>query len=88
MLKAETKKKVIKKFGGSAENTGSSEVQIGLLSKRISSLQDHLKTHKKDRHSRLGLVKMVELRRRLLKFLEKKSPESYKEIYKATKLKN
>jgi small subunit ribosomal protein S15 len=61
-------------------DTGSPEVQIALLSKRIEYLTEHFKTHKKDHHSRQGLIKMVGKRRRLLDYLKKKDISRYKEV--------
>lgn len=62
------------------KDTGSSEVQIALLSERISYLTEHFKTHKKDHHSRRGLIKMVSQRRSLLKYLKKNDEKRYKTI--------
>lgn len=74
-------KKVVKaKFQRHASDTGSSEVQIALLSKRIEMLTDHLKTHQKDHSSRYGLIKMVSARRRLLDYLKKNDEERYKTV--------
>ncbi len=64
------------------KDTGSSEVQVALLSERISYLTEHFKTHKKDHHSRLGLIKMVSQRRSLLKYLKKNDEKRYKAIIK------
>ena len=61
-------------------DTGSPEVQVAILSKRISSLTEHLKTHKKDNHSRRGLFKMIGQRRSLLNYLRKKDIERYRSI--------
>ena len=63
-------------------DTGSPEVQIAILSKRIEYLTDHFKTHKKDHHSRQGLMKIVGRRRRLLDYLKGKNPDRYREIIK------
>lgn len=68
----ETKREIIKKFGRNENDTGSPEVQIALLTYRINHLTEHLKTHKKDHHSRRGLLKMVGQRRGLLNYLMKK----------------
>jgi len=65
------KKSIVKKYGAYENDTGSPKVQIALLSERIKYLTEHLKTHKKDKHSRRGLLKMVGLRKRLIKYLEK-----------------
>ncbi len=64
------------------KDTGSSEVQVALLSERISYLTEHFKTHKKDHHSRRGLIKMVSQRRSLLKYLKKCDGKRYKAIIK------
>ena len=72
--------KIVKDFGGSATNTGSTEAQIALLTDRINSLHPHFETNKKDNHSRRGLLKMVGQRRKLLKYLQSKSQEQYKAI--------
>ena len=67
----------IKKFGKNDKDTGSAEVQIALLTERIKYLTEHAKTHKKDNHSRRGLVMLVAERRKLLKYLRRSNPESY-----------
>ena len=74
------KKEIIAKYGKTPEDTGSPEVQIALLSARISELTEHLKVHKKDHHSRRGLLKMVGQRRGLLDYLKKKDIERYRAI--------
>ena len=79
MLK-EAKTNLIKQFESHEGDTGSPEVQIALLTKRIQDLTEHLKTHKKDHHSRRGLLKMVGRRRNLLKYLMKKDIERYRSI--------
>ena len=71
---------VIDKFQRHESDTGSPEVQIALLSERIVYLTEHFKTHKKDHHSRRGLLKLVGKRRRLLDYLKAKDVEKYKEI--------
>ena len=80
MLKA--KSETIAQFGRSAADTGSPEVQIALLTERINHLTDHLRTHKKDHHSRRGLLKMVGQRKGLLTYLSKKDIERYRELIK------
>ena len=85
LLKDE-KKKIVKKFQNSDTDTGSPEVQIALLTENINKLQSHFKTHKKDHHSRTGLIRMVNLRRKLLFYLKRKNPESYQGIIKSLKL--
>lgn len=81
------KKKLIEKFKVHVEDTGSAAVQIALLSERINYLTDHLKKHKKDFHSRRGLLTLVGRRRRLLSYLALKEPKSYADIIKELKLK-
>ena len=71
------KKEIIEDFKLHPGDTGSPEVQIALLSERISYLTDHFKTHKKDHHSRRGLLKLVGQRRQLLNYLKKKSVDRY-----------
>lgn len=76
----EKKKEIIEKFGGSEKNTGQAEVQIALLTERINHLTEHLKTHKKDHSTRRGLLKLVGQRRSLLKYVERKDVERYRNI--------
>lgn len=80
------KKRIIEKFATAAGDTGSPEVQIALLSEKANRLVGHLKVHKKDIHSRRGLLSMIAKRRRLLKYLEKKENERYKKIVKEMNL--
>ena len=80
MITAEQKREIIAKYGKTPEDTGSPEVQIALLSARIADLTEHLKVHKKDHHSRRGLLKMVGQRRGLLDYLKKKDIERYRAI--------
>ncbi|HIT05122.1 MAG TPA: 30S ribosomal protein S15 [Candidatus Scybalocola faecipullorum] len=80
MITTEMKKEIIAKYGKTPEDTGSPEVQIALLSARIAELTEHLKIHKKDHHSRRGLLKMVGQRRGLLDYLKKKDIERYRAI--------
>ena len=68
---------VVKKFGKDDKDTGSSEVQVALLTSRIRSLTEHAKVNKKDNHSRRGLVMLVSQRKKLLKYLRRTNPESY-----------
>jgi small subunit ribosomal protein S15 len=77
---AATKKKIISEYAITEGDSGSPEVQIALLSFRIAHLTDHLKTHKKDHHSRRGLLLMVGQRRRLLNYLKKTEIERYRSI--------
>ena len=79
-LSGESKSKIIKKFARGDLDTGSPEVQIALLSKRISELADHFDKNIKDHHSRLGLLKMVSKRRKLLDYLKKYDQGRYREI--------
>ena len=79
-LTKETKKEIVENFGNNSTDSGSTEVQIALLTKRINELTDHFKAHKKDYHSQLGLLKMVGQRRRLLKYLMKKDIQGYRAL--------
>jgi small subunit ribosomal protein S15 len=74
------KQEIIDKFGKDANDTGSTEVQVALLTTRINDLQVHFKAHKKDHHSRRGLLKMVGQRRRLLDYLKKHNEERYRTL--------
>ncbi len=76
------KKKIIEKYATAKGDTGSPEVQIALLSGKIDRLSGHLKTNRKDVHSRKGLLSMVSKRRRLLNYLSKKDEERYRRIVK------
>ncbi|MCF6292039.1 MAG: 30S ribosomal protein S15 [Robiginitomaculum sp.] len=78
----EKKAKLIKKFAQTKGDTGSPEVQVAILSDRIKTLTDHFKTHKKDNHSRRGLLKMVATRRKLLDYLKGKSEARYQALIK------
>ena len=71
---------IINEFGLHESDTGSAQVQIALLTDRISHLTEHLKVHKHDEHSRRGLLKMVGRRRRLLKYLNNKDPQLYRDL--------
>jgi len=82
----EVKQELITQYGRNDQDTGSPEVQIALLTWRINHLTEHLKMHKKDHHSRRGLLKMVGQRRGLLKYLTKKDIAAYRELIKALKL--
>lgn len=82
VLTPESKKEIIDQFKLSEKDTGSSEVQIALLSNRITYLTEHFKVHKKDHHSRRGLLKLVGQRRRLLNYLMKKDVERYRKVIK------
>jgi len=85
-LTVEEKKRIIKKYAQSKEDTGSPEVQIALLTSKIKKLTKHLKDHKKDVHSRRGLLSLVSKRRRLIAYLLKKDEKRYKKIVGALKL--
>ena len=79
----ELKQEIIKQYKLSEADTGSSEVQIAILSKRIENLTSHFKSHKKDHSSRRGLIRLVNSRRRLMKYLKKKDLGSYTKLIKA-----
>ena len=79
-LDVETKKQIIAEFGTKEGDTGSPEVQVALLSRRISDLTEHLKTHKHDHHSRRGLLILVGQRRRLLQYLAKTDITRFREL--------
>ena len=76
------KKEIVKDFGKNNTDTGSTEVQVALLTKKINELSEHFKTHKKDHHSRRGLLGMINNRRKLLKYLKGKNEEGYQELIK------
>ncbi|MEM9705232.1 MAG: 30S ribosomal protein S15 [Pseudomonadota bacterium] len=76
----ERKAKLIKEYGSADGDTGSPEVQVAILSERISNLTEHFKSHKKDNHSRRGLLKMVSQRRRLLDYVRGKDEERYRSL--------
>jgi len=82
VLDEERKKEIITDFQTHEGDTGSPEVQVALLSGRITYLTDHFKTHKKDHHSRRGLLKLVGQRRSMLDYLKKKDVERYRELIK------
>jgi small subunit ribosomal protein S15 len=81
-LTKEGKQELVRKFGRAENDTGSAEVQIALLSHRIGELTEHLRVHRKDRHSRRGLLMLVGRRRRLLDYLARKDIESYRGVIK------
>jgi len=85
-LKVEEKKKIMQKFASHEKDTGSPQVQVAILSEQIARLSEHLKKHRKDNHSRRGLLKMVGKRRRLLEYLKKKDIKGYDEVAKQLKL--
>lgn len=86
MLTKEEKKAIIDEYKINENDTGSTEVQIAILTHRIRSLTEHLKTHKKDHHSRRGLLKMVGTRRGLLKYLREKDIDKYRELIEKLEL--
>ena len=79
-MDAEMKKKIIEEYATTAGDTGSPDVQIALLTKRIAHLTEHLKQHKGDHHSRRGLMLMVGQRRRLLNYIKKNDIQAYREL--------
>lgn len=79
-MKRDAKKKVMKKFGKHDKDTGSPYVQVAILTNRINDLTGHLKTHKKDNHSRLGLLKLVGKRRSHLQYIKMKDREGYEKL--------
>lgn len=83
MLTKEQKQEIVSKYGTGAKDSGKTEVQIAILTERINTLtENHFASRKKDNHSRLGLLKMVGKRRRLLRYLENKDIERYRKIIK------
>ncbi|MFA6252361.1 MAG: 30S ribosomal protein S15 [Candidatus Paceibacterota bacterium] len=87
MISTEEKAKIINDFKIHDSDTGSAEVQVAILSEEIERLLEHLKVHKKDVHSKKGLLKMVSKRRKLLKYLQKTNEEKYIKIAKKVGLK-
>ncbi|KUK67582.1 MAG: 30S ribosomal protein S15 [candidate division WS6 bacterium 36_33] len=81
-LTKDQKEEIVKKFALHEGDTGSPEVQIALLTKQIEELSEHLKQHKKDNHSRRGLLNMVGKRRRLIQYLKNNEPDRHKELAK------
>jgi len=86
MLDKQTKDKIIKKFKTHEQDTGSTEVQVAILTEEIARLSDHLKTHKKDFSSRRGLLKKIGQRRRLLKYLKREDEKIFEKLVKRLKL--
>jgi small subunit ribosomal protein S15 len=80
VLTNKDKKKIIDKFKAHDKDTGSSKVQVALLTKRINDLTGHFKIHPKDHHSRRGLLKMVGQRRRFLSYIKRRDPSQYKTL--------
>lgn len=85
-LTKDQKEEVVAKFALHEGDTGSPEVQIALLTKQIEELSEHLKQHKKDNHSRRGLLNMVGKRRRLIQYLKNNEPDRHKELAKKLKI--
>lgn len=83
----ERKEDLISKYGLYSKDTGSADVQIALLTKRINYLTEHLKIHKKDHHSKMGLLKLVGRRKRLMKYLKREDPKRYESLIKELGLK-
>ena len=81
-LTQEKKAELIEKFGDSPQDTGKTEVQVALLTERINQLTEHLRTHKKDHHSRRGLLMLVGHRRRFLNYLQRSDLERYRSLVK------
>ncbi len=81
-ITAERKATLISEYGLQAQDTGSPEVQVAILTERINNLTEHFRTHKKDLHSRRGLLKMVSRRRRLLDYLKRNDQERYATVIK------
>ena len=82
-LNAENKSEIIKQYQTAEGDTGSPEVQVALLTHNINSLQEHFRSHKKDHHSRRGLIRMVNQRRKLLDYLRSKDATRYAELIKS-----
>lgn len=80
MLTTEQKRNIVAKYGENANDTGSSAVQIALLTNRIQQLSAHMGEHKHDKHSEMGLLKLVGQRRRLLRYLHRRDPERYRSL--------
>jgi small subunit ribosomal protein S15 len=81
-LTKEAKKELVEKYGRNGADTGSTEVQVAMLTQRINELTEHLRTHSHDHHSRRGLLKLVGRRRRFLNYLQRKDIESYRKLIK------
>ena len=81
-LAADRKSEIVKEYQREANDTGSPEVQVALLTNNINSLQDHFRDHKKDHHSRRGLIRMVNRRRKLLDYLKNKDADRYADLIK------
>jgi len=87
-MERDAKALIKKEFQLHGDDTGSSELQVALLTRRIEALTQHLKTHKKDHSSRYGLIKMVSARRKLLNYLKKKNEDRYQKLINRLKLRH
>jgi small subunit ribosomal protein S15 len=87
-LAKDEKAKIVKKFGKSAKDTGSTATQVALLTKRIEELQSHFKKHNKDNHSKTGLLRIVSDRKKLLTYLQRKDLSTYEKLVKDLKIRN
>ena len=85
-IKKDTKKEIISKFAINKKDTGSAQVQIAVLSERITNLTEHFKLHKRDNHSKRGLLALVNKRKKLLSYISRKDNKIYKEIIKELKI--
>jgi small subunit ribosomal protein S15 len=86
MIYKDQKQEIVEKFGDAKNDTGKPEAQVAILTARINDLTGHLESHKKDHHSRRGLIQMVSKRRRLLNYLMKKDITRYREVIAALSL--
>ena len=82
----EKKQQILKEFGGNAKNSGASEVQIAIFTERINYLAEHFQAHKKDQHSRRGLMNLVNKRKKLLSYLRSVDAKRYNEVIKRLNL--
>ncbi len=80
MLTTEQKQEIITRFGRGSKDSGSSAVQVALLTERIRQISAHMGAHKRDKHSEMGLLKLVGRRRRLLRYLHRRDPEHYRTV--------
>ena len=87
-LAKDEKAKIVKKFGKSAKDTGSTATQVALLTKRIEELQSHFKKHNKHNHSKTGLLRIVSDRKKLLTYLKRKDLSTYEKLVKDLKIRN
>ena len=87
-ISKETKAKLIKTYGKDSKDSGSAEVQVAILTERISELTDHVKQHPKDHHTRRGLLKLVGQRRRLLTYIKSKDIEKYRDLISKLKIRD